>query len=183
MPTQQSYSCFKTGLPAVKTQPFSRARLPHTAPSLSQQQSTSVYCVALLKTTPWMCAAALHGATARTYSRTYAGFLFHTRFCQMEHRGSERNSCLQEMHACFLLDSRTISSYICDCPLAAASLKFLKQEGLWAALSSESVKLPGYRGNGLEGIFKDAVAQQLLQLVQMFSEVRDFYHLTAVECN
>lgn len=57
---------------------------------------------------------------------------------------------------------------VCDCPVAAASLKFLKQEGLSAA---PSVKLPGYRGNGLEGIFKDTVAQQLLQVIQVFSPV------------
>lgn len=68
------------------------------------------------------------------------------------------------MHALF--DSRTMSVY--DCPAAAASLSFLKQEGLSAA---ERVKLPGYRGNGLEGIFKDTVTQQLLlHVTQVFSE-------------
>lgn len=60
---------------------------------------------------------------------------------------------------------------VCDCPVAAASLEFLKQEGLSAAPSTESVKLPGYRGNGLEGLFKDTVTQQLLlQIIQVFSE-------------
>lgn len=69
--------------------------------------------------------------------------------------------------ACILFfDSRTMS--VCDCPVAAASLKFLKQEGLSAA---PNVKLPGYRGNELEGIFKDTVAQLLLQVIQVFYPV------------
>lgn len=93
-------------------------------------------------------------------------FIFYTRYNRKKHGMQNRNSCLQQMHACFLFDSRTMS--VCDCPVAAASLKFLKQEGLSAA---PSVKLPGYRGNGLEGIFKDTVAQQLLQVIQVFSPV------------
>lgn len=48
---------------------------------------------------------------------------------------------------------------VCDCPAAAASLKILKQEGLGAQPRTQSVKLPGYRGNGLEGAFKGAVAR------------------------
>lgn len=63
---------------------------------------------------------------------------------------------------CMLFVRLTHHLYICDCPAAAASLKFLKQEGLVTVRSMESVKLPGYRGNGLEGVFKETVAQQLL---------------------
>lgn len=97
--------------------------------------------------------------------------VFHSLLNQTKHGVSERNSCLQESHARFLFDSRTI---ICVCQESrdAASLKFLKQEGLWAELSMARVKLPGYRGNGLEGRFKGTVLQHLLQCIQMFPPVR-----------
>lgn len=183
MQTQQSYSFFKTRLQAAKTQSFSHAQPSHIAPSFSQQQSTSVYCFLHLKTTPGMCAVALRGGTASTYSRTYSCFFYLPLVSAKWNTEARRGTAVYSrcMHA-FCSTHAPLVGYICDCPVAAASLKFLKQEGLWAVQSTESMKLPGYRGNGLEGIFKGTVAQQLLQLTQMFCHACDFCHLTAMEC-
>lgn len=68
----------------------------------------------------------------------------------------ERMCCLQETHACpSVFDSRTMSAY--HCPAAVASLIILKQEGHSVTLNVERKRLPGYRGNGPEEIFKDTV--------------------------
>lgn len=68
----------------------------------------------------------------------------------------ERVCCLQETHACpSVFDSRTMSAY--HCPAVVASLIILEQEEHSVTLNAERKRLPGYRGNGPEEIFKDTV--------------------------
>lgn len=59
---------------------------------------------------------------------------------------------------CILCLSSTHTPYaFCDSPVAAASLKFLNRKNSDQSCT-ERVKLPGYRGNGLEERFKGTVA-------------------------